>query len=241
MTDRTLLQGDSEPARLPGYGIVPAGWARALIKRGPARATGLNRSGPVSAADNEALQTWLRRLYSAPGTGDLVAMDSRARLFPAGLRRFLQARDDTCRTPYCDAPIRHMDHILAWAGGGATTAANGAGSAKPATTPKNSPAGQAAPAPDPQTRTNPENDTPSKSPPPPATNTNPPRHPYPAQFCPASLCPTRFGPQRTGIRSPARPPQPTPTVRNFGHELRRKLRHYAKAARYAHGYHSQVA
>ncbi len=31
MTDRTLLQGDSEPARLPGYGIVPAGWARDLL------------------------------------------------------------------------------------------------------------------------------------------------------------------------------------------------------------------
>jgi hypothetical protein len=54
-------------------------------------------------------------------------MDSRARLFPAGLRRFLQARDDTCRSPYCDAPIRHMDHILPWAEGGTTTAANGAG------------------------------------------------------------------------------------------------------------------
>ena len=34
MTDRTLFQGDSEPARLPGYGIVPAGWARELLKRG---------------------------------------------------------------------------------------------------------------------------------------------------------------------------------------------------------------
>ena len=31
MTDRTLFQGDSEPARLPGYGIVPAGWARDLL------------------------------------------------------------------------------------------------------------------------------------------------------------------------------------------------------------------
>ncbi len=31
MTDRTLFQADSEPARLPGYGIVPAGWARALL------------------------------------------------------------------------------------------------------------------------------------------------------------------------------------------------------------------
>ena len=31
MTDRTLFQADSEPARIPGYGTVPAGWARALI------------------------------------------------------------------------------------------------------------------------------------------------------------------------------------------------------------------
>jgi hypothetical protein len=56
-----------------------------------------------------------------------VAVDSRARLFPAGLRRFLQVRDDTCRTPYCDAPIRHDDHILGWAEGGTTIAGNGQG------------------------------------------------------------------------------------------------------------------
>ncbi len=31
MTDRTLFQSDSEPARLHGYGIVPAPWARTLI------------------------------------------------------------------------------------------------------------------------------------------------------------------------------------------------------------------
>jgi hypothetical protein len=129
LTDRTLFQGDSEPARLPGYGIVPAGWARELIK---GRTTGPGTSASASTGSpgipgNPALQAWLRRLYTAPGAGDLVAMDSRARLFPAGLRRFLQARDNTCRTPYCDAPIRHMDHILPWAEGGTTTATNGAG------------------------------------------------------------------------------------------------------------------
>jgi 5-methylcytosine-specific restriction endonuclease McrA len=119
LTDRALFQGDSEPARLPGYGTVPAGWARQLIKSGPADA---GRAG-----GNRQFQTWLRRLYTAPGTGDLAALDSRARLFPAGLRRFIQTRDDTCRTPYCDAPIRHLDHIIPWAEGGPTTAANGAG------------------------------------------------------------------------------------------------------------------
>ncbi|MGY2743170.1 DUF222 domain-containing protein [Arthrobacter sp. UYCu723] len=145
MTDRTLFQGDSEPASLPGYGIVPAGWARNLIKDagsvpGISSSPGRTDPGPGgngsgdgggtgagAAVAGVALQTWLRRLYTAPGSGDLVAMDSRARLFPAGLRRFLQARDDTCRTPYCDAPIRHMDHVIPWSEGGATTAANGSG------------------------------------------------------------------------------------------------------------------
>jgi hypothetical protein len=100
MTDRTLFQADSEPARLTGYGTVPAGWARTLIQTSE------------EATGGQALKVWLRRLYTAPGTGNLIAMDSRARLFPAGLRRFIQARDDTCRTPYCDAPIRHHDHII---------------------------------------------------------------------------------------------------------------------------------
>ncbi|MFJ4171364.1 HNH endonuclease, partial [Paenarthrobacter sp. NPDC089714] len=70
---------------------------------------------------------WIRRLYTAPGTNELLATDSRARLFPQGMRRFIQTRDDTCRTPYCDAPIRHYDHVLAWHSGGKTTLANGAG------------------------------------------------------------------------------------------------------------------
>ena len=54
-------------------------------------------------------------------------MDSRARIFPAGLRRFIQTRDDTCRTPYCDAPIRHLDHIHPWHNRGQTSRTNGAG------------------------------------------------------------------------------------------------------------------
>ncbi|NUU32787.1 HNH endonuclease signature motif containing protein, partial [Arthrobacter sp. C9C5] len=120
MTDRTLFQGDSEPARIPGYGIVPAGWARALLKDAGTGTAG----GP---GDERASAAWLRRLYTAPATGELVGMDSRARIFPTGLRRFIQARDDTCRTPYCDAPIRHLDHIVPRHRGGATTTANGAG------------------------------------------------------------------------------------------------------------------
>ncbi|MCP1412239.1 hypothetical protein J3D46_001505 [Paenarthrobacter sp. A20] len=141
MTDRTLFQGDAEPARVKGYGIVPAGWARKLVGAGGAGpvggAGGAGREIPVvqdpsAGSDsgpprNPELQVWVRRLYTAPATGDLLTTDSKARLFPPRLRRFIETRDDTCRTPYCDAPIRPIDHIVPWHAGGTTTLANGAG------------------------------------------------------------------------------------------------------------------
>lgn len=54
-------------------------------------------------------------------------MESTARLFPENLRRFLIFRDQTCRTPWCAAPIRHGDHVQAHTAGGPTTATNGQG------------------------------------------------------------------------------------------------------------------
>jgi hypothetical protein len=141
ITDRTLFQGNSEPARLPGYGTVPAGWARTLINPPP---------GGTGRADDTAFTLWLRRLYTHPGTGELIAMDSRARLFPAGHRRFILARDDTCRSPYCDAPIRHLDHIIPWHTGGLTTTDNAAGLCEACNHTKETPGWKARPAPGPR-------------------------------------------------------------------------------------------
>jgi hypothetical protein len=137
MTDRTLFQGDTEPARIPGYGVVPGAWARNLVTTEQAKGI-------------EELKTWVRRLYTAPGTGDLVAMDSRRRLFPAPLRRFIQIRDDTCRTPYCDAPIRHHDHIIPWHNDGPTTLSNGAGLCEACNHTKELPGWKAKPKPGPR-------------------------------------------------------------------------------------------
>nr|WP_235046836.1 HNH endonuclease signature motif containing protein [Arthrobacter nitrophenolicus] len=144
MTDRALFQGDSEPARIPGYGIIPAETARILLFNTERIGTG--------AQDRQDLALWIHRLYTTPGTGELVAMDSRARLFPAGLKRFLQVRDDTCRTPYCDAPIRHHDHILGWAEGGTTTAGNGQGLCEACNHTKETPGWSARPLPGPGLR-----------------------------------------------------------------------------------------
>jgi hypothetical protein len=54
-------------------------------------------------------------------------MEATRRRFTGRLRKLLVWRDQTCRTPWCEAPIRHADHILAHAAGGATHLGNGAG------------------------------------------------------------------------------------------------------------------
>ncbi|GAS92945.1 HNH endonuclease, partial [Mycolicibacterium brisbanense] len=112
MSDQTLLGDDEHPAVLEGYGPMPAAVARNLVRA----AVGDKRSGAT-----------LRRLYRHPKSGALVAMESRSRLFPKALARFIGLRDQTCRTPYCDAPIRHHDHARPHAGGGPTSALNGLG------------------------------------------------------------------------------------------------------------------
>ena len=107
MTPDTLFARSSEPAHLPGYGPIPAAIARTLVR--------------------DADQAWIRRLFTTPNTRDLVALDSTRRFFNGGLRRLLVLRDQTCRTPWCEAPITAADHTHPAHHGGTTTAANGTG------------------------------------------------------------------------------------------------------------------
>jgi hypothetical protein len=99
-----------EPAYLLGYGYVPAGYARRLAL------------SPAAGAPR-----WLRRLYRRPDTGELAAMDSRRRCFTRAQRHFVQLRDQRCRTPWCGAPIRHIDHVVPVERGGLTSVENAAG------------------------------------------------------------------------------------------------------------------
>ncbi|EJO88078.1 HNH endonuclease [Mycobacterium colombiense] len=112
LSDETLLGGDDAPATISGYGPVPAPVARAMV---------------AGAVTDRRSRATLRRLYAHPRAGALVAMESRARIFPRGLAEFIGLRDQSCRTPYCDAPVRHRDHAKPWARGGRTTADNGLG------------------------------------------------------------------------------------------------------------------
>lgn len=98
------------PAWLEGYGPIPAPLARSWL-------LDPERDAPV----------WLRRLFTRPSTGQLIGMESRRRLFTSAQARFIRLRDRSCRTPYCDAPIRHIDHITPAEVGGPTSISNGQG------------------------------------------------------------------------------------------------------------------
>lgn len=111
ISDEALLGGGTEPATIAGHGPVPAAVARRLI------------SDAVSAG----AKVLARRLYRHCGTGALVGAESRSRLFPKALAELIDLRDQTCRTPYCDAPIRHHDHVVGSARGGTTSFENGQG------------------------------------------------------------------------------------------------------------------
>ncbi len=112
ISDQALLGVEHAAAAVVGYGSVPSAVAQSLI---------------AAAVDDPGSRATLRRLYARPATGALVAMDSRSRLFPKGLAEFIGLRDQRCRTPYCDAPVRHRDHATPYRRGGRTSAMNGLG------------------------------------------------------------------------------------------------------------------
>lgn len=112
ISDQALLGVDDGAAVIAGYGTVPSAVARQMVED--------------AVRDPRACAT-LRRLYATPAAGALVAMESRARTFPSGLAHFIGIRDQRCRTPYCDAPIRHRDHATPHRRGGKTSAGNGHG------------------------------------------------------------------------------------------------------------------
>jgi len=107
MTDKALFTGTNEPANLVGFGTIPAELARRLVR--------------------EADRAWVRRLYTHPESGALVAMDSRARFFRDGIRHQAVLTWDTCAIPGCDGPVRHIDHPTPVKAGGQTSSDNAAG------------------------------------------------------------------------------------------------------------------
>ncbi|WP_415856325.1 DUF222 domain-containing protein [Sinomonas sp. G460-2] len=99
------LSGDSDsPGEIVGYGAIDASAARILA--------------------SEAA-TWTR-LFVDPEDGVPLALGRRRYTPTLAMRRFLGARDRTCRFPGCDKPAAaaEADHTREWAEGGTTEADN---------------------------------------------------------------------------------------------------------------------
>ncbi|WP_423463428.1 HNH endonuclease [Promicromonospora sp. MS192] len=115
VSDEALLAGGEDPAVLlegsaAGVGVVPAPVARELV-----------------AAGVDADAAWLRAIYVNPA-GRLLATTSTSRFFTRGITTVLRARQHgICATPYCDAPMRHADHVRPFGEGGSTSVDNGQG------------------------------------------------------------------------------------------------------------------
>ena len=111
VSDQVLLGDKEGSGYVEDYGEVPGDLLREWI----------------AEHAEQGVADWVRRLYQPPGTGDLVAMDSRGRRFEGKLAEYLRLRDRRCRNRWCNAPIRHLDHAQDAAKGGSTSAANGQG------------------------------------------------------------------------------------------------------------------
>ncbi|WP_298517995.1 HNH endonuclease, partial [uncultured Nocardioides sp.] len=107
----TVLFGDGHGSgEVEGYGPVPGDLLREWI----------------ATHAEQGVADWVTRLYQSKA-GELVAMEKGGRYFNGKLAEFLRLRDRRCRTKWCGAPIRHLDHVEDHADGGPTSAANGQG------------------------------------------------------------------------------------------------------------------
>ena len=111
--DSLINPDNPKAAMIPGYGPLPAELARDILASSQGR-------------------KWWRRLFTAPcntstGSGPIVGGDPTRRYFDGWLAKLIRLRDQTCRDPYCDAPIRHLDHIIRYTDGGPTILVNGRG------------------------------------------------------------------------------------------------------------------
>ena len=100
------------PADICGYGPDPGGRRPRIGLRRRHRCTVAGHAAPALRSPG------LRGAGGNGVTGPAVS---------PRVGRLHRATGSACRTPYCDAPIRHRDHARPWARGGTTSAGNGLG------------------------------------------------------------------------------------------------------------------
>jgi hypothetical protein len=182
--DALLDTGNTAAAELECYGPLPADLARDILTTSKGR-------------------LWWRRLYAARVGGPIVGGDPPHRHFDGFLKKLIKLRDRRCRDPYCDAPIRHIDHIQRFSDGGLTIYPNGHGTCERGNYAREMPGCNIDAPPAAWTA----NTTPSKSPPRPATPTSAERpRSAPERRVSDRRAPGSLGGLHLGGRIQSRPP-----------------------------------
>lgn len=128
----TLMGDGNEPGYVFNAGYVPASVARSMAVVGA-----------------QHVHSTIQRLFTMPASGALVAMESASSFFRGALADFIKLRDRRCRSPFCNAPIRHLDHVRARADDGVTASDNGQGLCEACNYAKEAPGWRHDPLPDP--------------------------------------------------------------------------------------------
>ena len=118
-----------------GYGPIPGGLAKQIIDASRGRKTWREiatrpSSGSPEPESPSLMEARIIHLFSEPrrqAAGNVVGIGKRVRRFTGKLAELVRLRDQTCRMPYCDAQIRHLDHIIEYRHGGQTNLTNGQG------------------------------------------------------------------------------------------------------------------
>lgn len=123
-----LLTGRTDPATAPRVtvGVLVPVLTLLGIDDAPASLEGRVPIDPASARRLAAGATSFFRILTHPVSSAVLDVDRTRYRPPADLARMLQLRDVTCRFPGCGRPASScdLDHTVAWARGGPTSASN---------------------------------------------------------------------------------------------------------------------
>jgi Domain of unknown function (DUF222) len=119
----TLTGQSDEPAMMAGFGPVIADIARQVAEQAAQQGSGYQWRFRIYDSDGTLLHTGTTRTRpSKPVACPPRETDESARFASSTLRRWITARDTTCRAPGCTAPARNadIDHTIDHAAGGRT-------------------------------------------------------------------------------------------------------------------------
>lgn len=127
LAELLLSRADGRPAFIPTLGLVLTPDTLTDPTAGPP--ADLDGVGPVTAATAGRIACTaqrIHRLLADPLTGHLLDAGRTYRLPGRDLRRYIAARDRTCRFPGCTRPAHRCEphHVIFWWSGGPTTRTN---------------------------------------------------------------------------------------------------------------------